>query len=57
MCAVSDEAWTAVQERVRALLPVACPQCGSREVFPTFLAPHEWECLEPECLAVWSMAA
>lgn len=56
MCVlISDAEWTALQERVEAMRPRACPQCGSDEILLTFLAPHEWECWA--CLATWSMAA
>lgn len=53
MCVVSDAEWTAVQERVAALTPERCPECGSTDILPTFLAPFEWECVG--CFAVWSM--
>lgn len=52
---MTAEEWAALQERIKARRPTVCRACGAPDPVPTFLAPREWECVDWQCAAVFTV--
>lgn len=52
---MTDQEYDALQERIEARRPTACPQCGSADIIPTFEpVGGDYECQAAGCRALWS---